>query len=110
MQNTRLNTFVSGIGQQLNQQLRNPWRRISVLVISLLFGIYIGVSFSAIAGQLAYVDTVVAALVVLFAELVSWLFYRNKGNTRKAFWVEALNAFKMGLIYSLFALAFMFGS
>ena len=110
MQNTRLNTLVSGIGEQIRQELRNPWRRLSVLVISLLFGIYVGVSFAAIAGQLAYLDITVGGLALLFTEGVSWIFYRNRLNARKALWGEALNSFKIGLTYSLFVLAFMFGS
>lgn len=110
MQNTRLNTLVSGIGAQIRQELRNPWRRLSVLIISLLLGICVGVSYAAIAGQLALLDTTVAGLVLLFTELVNWVFYQNRGNARKALWGEALNAFKIGLTYSLFVLAFMFGS
>jgi hypothetical protein len=110
MQNTRLNTLVSTIGQQIRQELRNPWRRIAVLVIALLFGIYVGISFAAIAGQLAYIDIIGAGLVLLSTELVSWIFYRNWGNAHKALWGEALNAFKLGLIYGLFLIAFMLGS
>lgn len=110
MQNTRLNTLVSGIGQQIRQELRNPWRRISVLVIALLFGIYIGVSFAAIAGQLAYLDITVAGLVLLFTEVVNWIFHRNRGNARQALWGETLNTFKLGLTYGLFVIAFMLGS
>ena len=110
MQNTRLNTLIAGVSQQINQELRNPWRRISILVVALLFGIYLGVSFSAIAGQMAYLDVYVAALTVLFTELVSWLFYGGRWQLRRSIWGEALNALKLGLLYGLCLIAFMLGS
>ena len=110
MQNTRLNTLIAGVGQQINQELRNPWRRISVLVMALLFGIYLGISFAAIAGQTQYIDVSTAALAMLFTELVSWLFYSSRWHARRSIWGEALNALKVGLIYGLFLIAFMLGS
>ena len=110
MQNTRLNTLIVGIGRQIRQELRNPWRRISVLVIALLFGIYLGVSFAAIAGQMAYLDVSVAGVTLLFTELVSWLFYTDRWGAKRSLWGEALNTLKLGLIYGMFVIAFMLGS
>ncbi|NJK40417.1 MAG: DUF565 domain-containing protein [Acaryochloridaceae cyanobacterium SU_2_1] len=110
MQNTRLNTLFTDLGQLISVELRNPWRRLSVLAIALLFGIYVGISFASVAGQRAYLDVVVAAFAVTFSEIVSWIHYRNRGNVRKTLWGEALNFFKMGLTYGLFVIAFMLGS
>lgn len=110
MQNTRLNTLIESLGRQLRQELRNPWRRIALLLITLLFGVYLGVSIAAVAGQLAYWDITVAALILLAAELVSWFFYGNYLNARKSLWGEAVNALKIGVIYGLFVVAFMLGS
>lgn len=102
--------LVTSMGRQIRQQLRNPWRRISVMVIALLFGIYLGVSLAAIAGQLAYLDITVAAIVLLATELISWLFYGGRWNANQTLWGEALNSLKLGVIYGLFVIAFMLGS
>jgi hypothetical protein len=109
MQQTRLNTLVNRLGAQLQNQLRNPWRRLATLVIALLFGIAFGIAVSATAGQLAYLDVTVAAILVLGTEAISWLFYRNN-NPQRILLSEALNAFKLGVIYGLFLIAFMLGS
>jgi NhaP-type Na+/H+ or K+/H+ antiporter len=110
MQNTRLNTLVESLGRQISLELRNPWRRIALLLITLLFGVYLGISLSAIAGQLAYLDIFVAATLIFVAELINWLFYSNRFNARKSLWGEALNSIKIGVIYGLLIIAFMLGS
>lgn len=110
MQNTRLNTLITTLNQQFRQELRNPWRRLSFFIIALLFGIYLGTAIAAIAGQLGYLDITVAGIVVLFTEVVSWVFYTNRLNFKRSIWGEALNALKIGLIYGLFVIAFILGS
>ena len=110
MQNTRLTSLLSTTGRQINQALVNPWRRLAVLLIALLFGIYLGVAISAIAGQLAYWDISVAALVLILGELIGGLYHRNGLNFRRNIAGEALFAMKLGVTYSLFLIAFMLGS
>jgi hypothetical protein len=110
MQNTRLSSAVTTLGRQITRELVNPWRRIAVLLIALLFGIYSGVAFSSIAGQLSYWDVVVAALILLGCEVISSFFYSNRFNFRRKILGEALYAFKLGVTYSLFLIAFILGS
>ncbi|MGB7413888.1 MAG: DUF565 domain-containing protein [Thermosynechococcaceae cyanobacterium] len=110
MQNTRLNTLIESLGQRISLELRNPWRRIALLLITLLFGVYLGISLSAVAGALAYWDITVAAILIFVGELISWLFYSNRLNARKSLWGEALNALKIGVVYGLFIIAFILGS
>ncbi|MGB3534535.1 MAG: DUF565 domain-containing protein [Microcoleaceae cyanobacterium] len=111
MQNTRLNRLFDIFLARLGQWLQNPWRRISVLVISLLFGTFLGIAISTIAGQEASWDISVAFILLLLTELVSVLAYRQRpSKTQKSIWIECLNALKMGLSYSLFLLAFLLGS
>ena len=110
MQNTRLSTLVTTLGRQVNRELVNPWRRVAVLLIAVLFGIYVGMATSAIAGQLAYWDITVAALILLGCEIVSSFFHGNRFNFRRTILGEALYAFKLGLTYSLFLIAFILGS
>lgn len=110
MQNTRLSTLVTTLGSQINRELVNPWRRLAVLLISLLLGIYSGIAASAIAGQLAYWDITVAALIVVISEVIGAVFHANKFNFRRNILGEALYMFKIGITYSLFLIAFMLGS
>jgi FtsH-binding integral membrane protein len=113
MQNTRLNTLVDGTLQRTTQWLRNPWRRISVLMISLLFGNFLASAVSTIAGQRAEPDILAAAVVVAIAEVISWLTYatRTRSAPESRSWlIEALNGLKLGLLYGLFVQAFTLGS
>ncbi len=123
MQNTRLNTLVEGSLQRLTQWLRNPWRRISMLIISLLFGNFLASAVSTIAGQRAEPDILGAAIVVGVAEIISWITYANSPRSLKvsqpnvvsavnqrSLLVEALNGLKLGLLYGLSVQAFTLGS
>ncbi|HEY9700783.1 MAG TPA: DUF565 domain-containing protein [Trichocoleus sp.] len=118
MQNTRLSTFVDSLAQRFSQSLRNPWRRLSLLVISLLGGNFLATTISTVAGQKAELDVLAALLLVGFTELISWIVYRrdrvpvpttNRPATRSLF-LETTNGLKLGLIYGLFVEAFKLGS
>jgi hypothetical protein len=110
MQNTRINRFIDVLGEQFRRWLSNPWRRISVLLISLLFGNFLGTAISTIAGQAAIWDILVAGLLVLLTELVNRLVYGGSPQAQRFLWVDLLNALKIGLTYSLFVEAFKLGS
>lgn len=109
MQNTRLNGIVDGIGGQLGRWLFNPWRRLSLLTISILFGFFLGTAVSTTAGQTADWDITAAAILVALVEVVDRIYYRSR-QSKRPFWVESLNALKIGLTYSLFVEAFKIGS
>jgi CHASE2 domain-containing sensor protein len=111
MQNTRLNNLVDVVAAGAGRWLRNPWRRLSLMVISLLFGIFLGTAVSTTAGQAANWDIIVAALLVLLTESVNWIFYRlNRDGNKRSFWVDLLNGLKIGLTYSMFVEALKLGS
>ena len=110
MQNTRLNNLLDTIARSLGQWFVNPWRRFSVLLISWLFGFFMGSAVSTTAGQKAELDIVVAAFLVLLTEITSRIFYSRNFFARQAIWVESLNLLKIGFIYSLFLEAFKLGS
>ncbi|GDZ92992.1 hypothetical protein PA905_08260 [Planktothrix agardhii CCAP 1459/11A] len=110
MQNTRLNRLVNVINAQVGRLLMNPWRRISLLIISLLFGIFLALGISTITGQMGRLDVTVALVISIFVEGVNWLVYNRSPRLRQSFWVENLNALKIGLSYGLFLLASMVGS
>lgn len=121
MQNTRLNDLVDRLLGRLNQWIRNPWRRISVMIISLLLGNFIATVVSTIAGQRAELDVFLAALLLIFTEVTSWLVYRGDAirdrrtpagelAIARPLFAEMLNGLKIGLIYGLFVEAFKLGS
>ncbi len=110
MQNTRLSSLLGNIVNQADQFRRNPWRRLSLLAIALLFGIYLGTAIASTAGQTASLDVVVAALVLLFTEALSLAFYSGRWNFRQSILGESLNTLKFGLIYGLLIIAFILGS
>lgn len=109
MQNTRLNSLVDRMTDRLGSWLQNPWRRFSVLIISLLLGNYLGPALSLIAGQQGQLDVVIAALLVALLELVNLVVYRRKPEVRSVL-LDCLNALKVGLTYGLFVDAFKLGS
>ncbi len=140
MQRTRLNTLFNQIVLRFRQWAFNPWRRLSVILISLLFGNFFAVAISATAGQAAKLDVAVSAILVLGTELISWLYYRFSPRRQQAAlanqrlvpligpdgvmpagtdfgpvrsrstFIEALNAFKLGAVYGFFVEAFKLGS
>lgn len=135
MQRTRLNTLFNQIVLKFRQWVFNPWRRLSVVLISLLFGNFFATAISATAGQTAKLDVTISAFLVLGVEFISWLYYRftprkqqaNRVNSQlsnavmplgmdsgpvrsRSTLAESLNAFKLGMIYGLFVEAFKLGS
>ncbi len=110
MQNTRLNNLLDAIALALGQWFFNPWRRFSLLIISLLFGFFLGNAVSTTSGQTAEWDVVVAGILVLLTEVASRIFYSRRQEHRRSLWIASLNALKIGLSYSLFLEAFKLGS
>jgi len=96
--------------------LLNPWRRWSLVLISLLFGNFFGISIAAVSGQAAEQDVSVSAVLVLVAELISRLVYGRRWRSPenqdlpRPLWVDCLNAFKIGTMYALCVEAFKLGS
>jgi hypothetical protein len=110
MQNTRLNNLFNTIAARLRLWFFNPWRRFSVLIISFLFGFFLGNAVSTTAGQRAELDIYIAAVLVMLTEVGSRIFYGRNIRERQALWVESINILKVGLTYSLFLEAFKLGS
>ncbi|HBB32691.1 MAG TPA: hypothetical protein DC064_13065 [Cyanobacteria bacterium UBA9273] len=118
MQNTRLNNLVDIVLTQVRQWFSNPWRRLSLVLISLLLGVFLGTAIPTTAGQAADWDVIGAGVLVIFTEVVSrWVYGRNQrvrptpeSLPRPSLFAEATNALKIGLTYSLFIEAFKIGS
>ncbi|NJL53656.1 MAG: DUF565 domain-containing protein [Hydrococcus sp. SU_1_0] len=119
MQRTRLNSLVTVTGDRLELLFSNPWRRVSLNLISILLGFFMGSAIVTTAGQNASWDIVAAAFLFTFTELVSMTVYRRRVDSRadkgtqlvrRSLYVEMLNLFKIGLTYNLFLEAFKLGS
>jgi Protein of unknown function (DUF565) len=120
MQRTRLSTLFDRLFQQFNQWGQNPWRRISVIIISLLMGNFLATTVSTTTGQKADLDITVALILLTIVETVSWLTYGSSFGRRRAdagailgerpLWIAIINSLKLGLIYGLFVEAFKLGS
>ncbi|MFM7382154.1 MAG: DUF565 domain-containing protein [Microcystaceae cyanobacterium] len=111
MQRTRLNTLIETNSLRLTQFFRNPWRRVSLSIMSFLLGFFIGMAISTTAGQDAQWDVVGAGLIVLIVELVNRLVYRRSPKSEpRSLWWDIINFFKVGVTYSLFLEAFKLGS
>ncbi len=121
MQNTRLNTIIERTTQQFARWVQNPWRRLSLLIISLLFGNFLASSIATSTGQRAELDITVALVLLGVTEVVSWLNYSSAVNRilptpaagaarQRPLWLGILNNLKLGLVYGLFVEAFKLGS
>jgi hypothetical protein len=110
MQNTRLNSLVGVVTDQIRQLFRNPWRRVSLMLISLLFGFFLGNVISTSAGQRAELDVVAASFLVILFEVTSRIIYSNRESFRRSLPAEMINALKIGMTYSFVLEAFKLGS
>lgn len=109
MQDTRLTRLVNGSIDSLGRWLQNPWRRTSLLLLSVLFGNFLATAISTTTGQQANLDILIAALLAGLTEFTSWLVYRMQRPNRPLPY-SLLNALKIGLIYGLFVESFKLGS
>jgi hypothetical protein len=118
MQNTRLSTFVDNALGRFSQSLQNPWRRLSLLLITVLTGNFLASTISTVAGQKAELDVLAAFLLVLLTELISWIVYRSDRSrplaqerpAARSLLLDTVNGLKLGLTYGLFLEAFKLGS
>jgi hypothetical protein len=113
MQRTRLSTLVESTSNQFGRWVFNPWRRLSLVIIGLLFGNFFGIAVSSIAGQAAELDVVISAILLILVEFTSWIVDRRPPRNEKrqnSLFLEVINALKIGMIYSLFVEAFKLGS
>lgn len=120
MQRTRLSTLFDRLFGQFTQWSQNPWRRMSLLIISLLFGNFLATAISSSTGQKAELDITVSLILLVITEAISWLTYgSNFGRRRpesvailgqRPLWIAILNSLKLGLVYGLFVEAFKLGS
>lgn len=103
MQNTRLNQLVSEASGRVLQWFRQPWRRLSLQIICLLFGFWLLNAISLVAGQSATWDPSFAAVITIVVEACSWLYYRApaQGQGDRGLPLVLLQNLKIGILYGL---------
>ena len=107
MQRTRLDTLVNILGLRLRRFFGNPWRSVSLIIISLLLGFFLGIATVSSAGQAAFWDVPASATILLLTELISRWVYRKQ---ERSLLEIVFNVLKIGLTYSLCLQAFIIGS
>jgi hypothetical protein len=121
VQKTRLNTLVDRLGKQFDRWSENPWRRLSLIIISLLFGNFLASAIATTTGQRTDLDAIVSLVTLTMVESISWLTYGTSFGRRqidepnailgkRPLWIALLNSLKLGLVYGLFIEAFKLGS
>lgn len=118
MQNTRFSILVDHLSERLVGWLGNPWRRLSVTIISILLGNFLASFAATTAGQQARIDGLIAAVMAAGTEVAIWLVYvqpQQLGLTRDrkprlVWWKETLNGIRIGFVYGMFLLALTLGS
>jgi len=92
---------VGGAWLRLERWARNPWRRLSLLLIVLLAALVLGGSLASITGALAYFDPVSAVVAVLLLEAAvrarRWL--RSRRQDRLL--LQLLDMARIGTLYGL---------
>ncbi|AFY72774.1 Protein of unknown function (DUF565) [Synechococcus sp. PCC 7502] len=109
MQNTRLTVITNTSLSRLERWFSNPWRRISLYIISPLLGFFLASIISTVSGAKSAFDPYVAAALLLVTELISFVAYRRT-KEKRSLYLEILNLLKIGLIYGMFLEAFKLGS
>ena len=100
LQSTRLQTNVGAALQRLDRWARNPWRRLSLLVLAGLIGFLIGSAITSVAGVLGQMDPVAALVVVLGTELT--IRRRRSSEPSLKLPQQLLDLGRIGFLYGLF--------
>lgn len=83
--------------------LDNPIRLLSAASLSILFGFFSATSASTIIGSVADWDPLAAAVLLIWTEGFTKIYYRREKKSRL---LRLINAFKIGLIYGMTVDAF----
>ncbi len=110
MQSTRLYRIFGQGGDRLATWFGQPWRLLSLQIIALLLGNWLGDAVSAISGQAAIWDPALAIAFTLLAELISWAYYRSRPAGDRPISLVLTNLLKLGFSYGFILQAFKLGS
>lgn len=100
-QQTRLHRQVALLGEQLRSWADNPWRRLSLVLITGLGTFFFGGAVGMLTGALAYLDPLAALACVVPIEISircrRWLMQRPQDRLT----LQLVDAGRIGLLYGL---------
>jgi hypothetical protein len=100
-QQTRVQTRFAEAGLRLTEWARNPWRKLSLLLLTFFLSFVIGVGLGSISGALNLLDVVAAMLCVLVLEAT----IRGRGALRRGegdrLPLHLVDMARTGLLYGL---------
>ena len=88
--------------QTLSVWAKNPWRRYSISLITLLLGYFLGSSIGMVSAVVEIMDPVSAFLSVVFIEILIALRRNFRFEKAKKFLVLLLDSLRLGLFYGFF--------
>ena len=88
--------------QTLSLWAKNPWRRYSISIITLLIGYFFGSSLGMVSAVVELMDPVAAFLSVVFIETLIVLRRNLRFEKNNRFLVILLDSLRLGLFYGFF--------
>ena len=88
--------------QTLSIWAKNPWRRYSLSLITLLIGYFFGSTLGMVSAVEGLMDPVAAFLAVVFIEILIVLRRNFRFERKKYFLVLLLDSLRIGLLYGFF--------
>lgn len=101
LQSTRIHQNFGLAVERLEHWAQNPWRRVSLILIVLLTGFWLGSAIGSIGGALALMDPVGALVTVTLWELMVRLRRQWPSSKRSALPRQLLDMLRFGLLYGL---------
>ena len=101
-QKTNFQIYIIEIFQTLSLWARNPWRRYSFSLITILIGYFLGSSLGMVSAVLELMDPVAAFLSVIFIEILITIRRNYRLDRKKKFFVLLIDSLRLGLFYGFF--------
>lgn len=90
--------LIKDLNADIERLLSNPFTQISSAIIAILFGVFSATSAATIIGSVADWDPLAAAVLLIWTEGYTKLYYGLKKKTKL---LRLINAFKIGLMYGM---------
>jgi hypothetical protein len=100
-QQTRLHRQVGLLGEQLARWAENPWRRLSLLLITGLFTFFFGGAVGMLTGALSYLDPLAALICLVPIEVSIRCRRLLLLRRRDRLGLQLVDAARFGLLYGL---------
>ena len=88
--------------QTLSIWAKNPWRRYSISLITLLIGYFLGSSLGMVSAVVELMDPVAAFLSIVFIETLIVLRRNFRFEKKKKFLLLLVDSLRLGLFYGFF--------